>query len=380
MQWIIEQLRFDRAGRAVGLADPPDWNQVVALAQDERLAELLLASRAAETFPPAAREQLKQARRHTLLRNDWLLRQLADGLARFDAANIPTIVLKGAAMIALVYSDFALRPMLDLDVLVPRADFERAGALLGAAGFAPQDEDAGTDTPTIRTQVAWVRQTPPFFCLELHWHLIDSGYYARHIPAEWFWEHTVEVAFRARRLRVLTPEAQLLHLASHLELHHAGAGLWWLYDIAALIHKFGATLDWETVIATAQRFEWGQSLRVALERAQTTFGAPVPTSVSARLATERATQHERLARTLAEPSAHLAAFLFDGWEQAGWRARARYLWRSLFPPAEFMRARAPIRTRRDLLWQYALRLGRGLVRVPRALWATATRMRRERAG
>jgi len=131
MQWIIEQLRFDRAGRAVGLADPPDWNQVVALAQDERLAELLLASRAAETFPPAAREQLKQARRHTLLRNDWLLRQLADGLARFDAANIPTIVLKGAAMIALVYSDFALRPMLDLDVLVPRADFERAGALLG---------------------------------------------------------------------------------------------------------------------------------------------------------------------------------------------------------------------------------------------------------
>jgi hypothetical protein len=279
-----------------------------------------------------------------------------------------------------VYSDFALRPMLDLDVLVQRADFQRAGALLGAAGFAPQDEDAGNDPPTIRTQVVWAKQAPPFFCLDLHWHLIDSGYYARHIPAEWFWEHTVEVSFRARHIRVLAPEAQLLHLASHSELHHAGAGNWWLYDIAALIHKFGAALDWEVVVATAQRFEWGQSLRVALDRAQTTFGAQVPASVLARLATDRVTRHERLARALAEPSAHLAAFLFDGWEQVGWRARARYLWRSLFPPAEFMRVRAPIRTRRDLLWQYALRLGRGLVRVPRALWVTVTQMRRGRAG
>jgi hypothetical protein len=375
-QWIIEQLRFDRAEHHAALSELPDWEQVVTFAQAERLAELLLASRAAEAFPLAVREQLEQIRLGTLARNGWLIKQLEEWLERFDAANIPTIVLKGAAMIALVYQRPALRPMSDLDVLVRRADFERAGELLRAAGFSPHDEDTENQTPTIRTQVAWVQETPPSFGIELHWHLIDSGYYARHVPIEWFWNRTMEMPLRARRARVLAPEAQLLHLASHIELHHAGAGVWWLYDIAALIHKFGAALDWDLVIDTAERFEWGQSLRVAIEQAQATFGVAIPEPVSARLTTLRATRHERIARTLAEPTAHLAAFLFDGWEQESWRARARYLWRSLFPPAEFMRARAPIRNRRDLVWQYLLRLGRGLYRVPRALWAGAAQMKR----
>ncbi len=377
-QWIVEQLRFDRAGPDRVLSNPPDWDRVVALAQAERLAELLLTTDAAESFPPAVRDSLEKVRLDTLARNGWFIQQLEEWLARFDAAGIPAIVLKGAAMIALVYQRLALRPMSDLDVLVRRVDFERAGELLRAAGFSPHDEDATNKTQTIRTQVAWVRETPASLAIELHWHLIDSGYYVRHIPIEWFWDHTIDVHLRSRRIRVFAPEAQLLHLASHLELHHAGAGVWWLYDIAALIHKLGAALDWDVVVDTAQRFEWGQSLRVALERAQATFGAPVPERVTARLAGIRVTRHERIVRTLVEPSAHLAAFLFDGWEQGSWHARARYLWRSLFPSAEFMRARVPIHNRRDLLRQYLLRLGRGLYRVPRALWASVEQMQRTR--
>jgi len=110
-------------------------------------------------------------------------------------------------------------------------------------------------------------------------------------------------------------------------------------------------------------------------RAQTTFGVSVPEEVTARLAAMRATWHERVARTSAELSAHLAAFLFGSWERGSWRARGRYLLRSLFPPVGFMRGRSPIRNRRDLLWQYLLRLGRGLYRVPRALWAGVAQMR-----
>ncbi|MEW5720294.1 MAG: nucleotidyltransferase family protein, partial [Chloroflexota bacterium] len=172
-----------------------------------------------------------------------------------------------------------------------------------------------------------------------------------------------------RRVRVFSPEAQLLHLAAHLELHHAGAGWLWVYDIAALIHKFGGAMDWEVIVDTAVRFEWGQSLRVALERAQAVFGVAVPESATARWADLRATRSERLARVLAEPTAHQAAFLFDGLNQRDWRARVRYLWRALFPSPEFMRIHGPIRNRRDLAWQYLLRLGRGLYRIPRALWS-----------
>ena len=379
-QWIIEQLRFDRAERHAALSELPDWEQVVTFAPAERLAELLLASRAAEAFPLAVREQLEQIRLGTRARNGWLIKQLEEWLERFDAANIPTIVLKGAAMIALVYQRPALRPMSDLDVLVRRADFERAGELLRAAGFTRYRELGGTTESTLQTQSHWIHLTPPGTALDLHWHVIDSGYYAHHVPIEWFWDHTQSVPLLARQMRVLTPEAQLLHLAAHLELHHAGGGLLALYDVAALIHKLGGTMDWDLVLATATRFEWGQSLRRTVQRAQDVFGVSIPNAVRDRLAHLPTTWHERLVRALATPAAHPAVFVFDGWWQPGLRGKVRYWWRSLFPSAEFMQVHGPVRSDGELAWQYALRLGRGVQRIPRALWAGITQMHQRRDG
>ena len=367
-RWLLQQLRFDRVGRDLNLSDPPDWEQVVVVARRERLAALVLDC-AAAVIPPDVRAQLEEIRLRTRLYNALLLMQLEEWLTRFEAEHLPTIVLKGAALIALVYKRTTLRPMSDVDVLVRREDFERAGRLLQAAGFAPYREVTGSDEMSIRTQTLWLRPSPPGGGIDLHWHPIDSGYYARTVPMTWFWEHTVAALLGNRSMRVLSPEAQLIHLGAHSELHHAGEGWLWLYDIAALINKFGGALDWELIVDTAARFEWGHSLRVALERAQTTFGVAVPERVNARLATLRATRQERLARVLAEPTAHQAAFLFDGLHQRDWRARARYLGRALFPAPEFMRMHGPIRNRRDLAWQYLLRLGRGMYRIPRALWA-----------
>ena len=368
-RWLLEQLRFDRVGQDSSWSASPDWEQVVAVARQERLAALLLDCVAALVLPEDTRAQLEEVRVRTRVHNALLLMQLEKWLTRFEAANIPMIVLKGAALIALVYERTTLRPMSDVDVLVSRADFERAGRLMQAAGFTPYREVTGDTESTIRTQTLWLNPKLPSGGIELHWHLIDSGYYANRVPIEWFWEHTLEARLDAQRVRIFAPEAQLLHLAAHLELHHAGVGWLWVYDIAALIHKFGGALDWGLIVDTAERFEWGQSLRVALERAQTTFGVVVSERVNARLETLRATRQERLARVLAEPTAHQAAFLFDGLHQRDWRARARYLRRALFPAAEFMRVHGPIRNHRDLAWQYLLRLGRGMYRIPHALWA-----------
>ena len=368
-RWLLEQLRFERAGQNASFADSPNWAQVSAIARQERLAALLLDRAAPAVLPEAMCAQLQESREQTRIHNALLLMQLEKWLVRFEADHIPMIVLKGAALIASVYERATLRPMSDVDVLVRREDFGRAGRLLQAAGFTLYREVTGDAEPTIRTQTLWLPPKIPSGGIELHWHLVDSGYYANHVPIEWFWEHTMEARLDAQRLRVFAPEAQLLHLAAHLELHHAGVGWLWLYDIAAWIHKFGGALDWDLLVDTAERFEWGQSLRVALERAQATFGVAVPEQVNARLATLRATRQERLARVLAEPSAHQAAFLFDGLQQRDWGARVRYLRRALFPAAEFMRVHGPIRNRGELAWQYLLRLGRGMYRIPRALWA-----------
>ena len=132
-RWLLEQLRFDRVSV---WSDSPDWSQVVAVAQREGLATILLARAGTFALPADARNQLETLRQHTRINNARRLMQLEEGLDRFDADNIPAIVLKGAALIALVYERAALRPMLDVDLLVRRDDFARAGKLFHAAGFA----------------------------------------------------------------------------------------------------------------------------------------------------------------------------------------------------------------------------------------------------
>ncbi|MEW5720533.1 MAG: nucleotidyltransferase family protein, partial [Chloroflexota bacterium] len=181
-RWLFEQLRFDRVGQKSILFDTPDWEQVVAAARQERLAALVLDR--ATVLPDDTRARLEELHLQTRVQNAILLMQLEQWLTRFESENIPTIVLKGAALIASVYARTTLRPMSDVDMLVPRADFERAGRLLQAAGFTPFREVTGDSAQTIRTQILWL--SPKLLGgIELHWHLVDSGYYANRVPIEW---------------------------------------------------------------------------------------------------------------------------------------------------------------------------------------------------
>jgi hypothetical protein len=56
-------------------------------------------------------------------------------LARFAAAGVPLMPLKGAVLGVLCYADSGERPMADLDLLVHRHDLDRAVALLGELGY-----------------------------------------------------------------------------------------------------------------------------------------------------------------------------------------------------------------------------------------------------
>ena len=63
--------------------------------------------------------RLKGIHRHTLVRNHILLHQVRGILEALHGAGIDTLVLKGAALALTHYKDLGLRPMDDLDLLVP---------------------------------------------------------------------------------------------------------------------------------------------------------------------------------------------------------------------------------------------------------------------
>ena len=121
---------------------------------------------------------MKQARRYHRLawgRNKMLFHELAVVLKALSAAGIPAMLLKGAALTARYYKDLGLRPMGDLDILVPTALTEEAIRCLGPLGWKPMPCPGSGFTRAYRSVVpAHSFTSAEDWELDLHWHVFDE--------------------------------------------------------------------------------------------------------------------------------------------------------------------------------------------------------------
>ena len=136
---------------------------------------------------------------------------LPSNVRLLDAADIPVIPLKGVLFQQLLYEDPAQRPLMDVDVLVPEAAFERAIAVLLQAGFAPLS--AG------RSLIECALTAPRGMTVDLHRRLFSRGRYKL---------ATVDVFRRSRRdaallgvpLYIAHPHDTAAHLIGKLVSDH----------------------------------------------------------------------------------------------------------------------------------------------------------------
>ncbi len=114
-----------------------DWTQLSDLAEHHGLAPLLhahLTAAGVEPPRPARRclHALVARHRHANLVRLGVLRDVLDA---FELAGIAALVLKGAALAHLIYPDVGLRPMCDVDLLVPEGRTASAQRVLTELGF-----------------------------------------------------------------------------------------------------------------------------------------------------------------------------------------------------------------------------------------------------
>ncbi len=107
----------------LGAFTEEDWQQLLALADDHRVGPLLYQQLCLQggwdQLPAVARQRLQQRYDAQAWHNLCLYHNLHTLLTAFQARQIPTILLKGAHLAATVYDQIALRPMMDIDLLVP---------------------------------------------------------------------------------------------------------------------------------------------------------------------------------------------------------------------------------------------------------------------
>jgi hypothetical protein len=113
------------------------WEELPGAAEAHGLAPLVEAHLAAAgvAMPVAVRQRLFGLAGLHREANAVRVGVLAEILDAFDAARIPVLVLKGAALGHILYASPRLRPLSDVDLLVEPALVSRAQATLAALGF-----------------------------------------------------------------------------------------------------------------------------------------------------------------------------------------------------------------------------------------------------
>lgn len=219
--------------------------------------------------------RMKGIYRLTWAENQKKFQTLSALLQAFREAQIPALLLKGAALTLLCYRDFGLRGMGDLDLAVPVSKALEAVAILEKLNWSPELEFQ-------KIQVALHAahfKSPHGEDLDLHWHILF-----RRCEEEYdrlFWEGARPVLHQGESLLTLQPSDHLLHACIHGAAWSPSSPLRWVADCIFLIRN--CEIDWERILRLAAQLHMVPTLQATLPYL-TRFTSDIPAEFLARLA------------------------------------------------------------------------------------------------
>ena len=233
---------------STGFMTDEDWMQVLYIARAGRVAPLVYYHAAREgllsTAPSGVAASLRDDYCRTLVQNRRLRTVLTTLLEELGAEGVPVLTLKGLALAHRYYGDAALRPMADIDLLVPRKSVAQASRVLRRLGYAPP---SGNGRPTgfnaqTHAVLDFMRANSPQ--VELHWELFNHPTYRAGIPSGVAWSRAGRINLLGHTVLYLASADELRYLCVHFAAEHRLEPLIWAVDIAELVGALPASWDW----------------------------------------------------------------------------------------------------------------------------------------
>ena len=294
-------------------------------------------------------------------------------LDAFEEAGVQSLLLKGPALVRLLYAGNESRGYSDIDLLVAPTDFEHAREALRALGYVRADEPFGiVDVAGIQHAELWAQsgKSGPLW-VDLHWRLAGCNA-PDHVVWDTLFARRTSIHLRGREAPVLGTAGLAFHLALHAG-HHGP------HDVKALADLARGLERWELGI-------WRSAARIAAEAgAVAAFAAglrllPSGAAVASQLSLPETDGLEwEILHREARPRGtfHLGALA----QAPGPWERANVLRRSLLPTREWIawEFRWARKSKPRLFAAYALHLGRAPVWAVRA-WRFHRQAQRARGG
>ena len=231
----------------------PAWDQLLIDAEEQGMAPLLHKHLgAAEVAAPSpVRLRLHslylRSRQANAIRN----RAMAEILTAFRDQSLDVLLVKGIALANLVYSDPALRPMRDIDLLVRPDDAARAEAILFSLGYNHEErEDIPPDYYHLPPLVKTVEGLS--LNIEIHRALFPSHPDYPQWPFEQLLARALPLTIEGIPARTHSLEDMLRHVYLHgfrPPLTYEPFRLIHVADVVTLVEGHCMAIDWPNLVA-----------------------------------------------------------------------------------------------------------------------------------
>jgi hypothetical protein len=243
--------------------------------------------------------RLKGAARHHWARNQYLVASGGQLLDILNRAEVPVLLLKGAAIASSMDDDLGLRTMSDCDMLVPKDRALEVIELLARSDLLEPGRAGQRDIDVVHGITLALRNSR-HAAFDIHWRPLRAVG-AEELSYEMF-ASARPVAFAGRPCLVPCPE----HLVFHAIVH----GLeWspfprydWLVDVMKILRRTASAFDWRKLADAALRYRFGFAVGTALKDARDNAGLEIPAAALRRLhrplaILERLERRVRLSKT-----------------------------------------------------------------------------------
>ena len=213
--------------------------------------------------------------------NQKRLCRLQELLPWFEEKGVPTLILKGMALSVLHYRDMALRPMSDLDILVPEHSAQDVVERLLGEGWSSVYylPSASRKRYFYRHTHAFPLEHPHYGCLDLHWHVLaEATFKDADLP---FWQDSVPLAVNKIRSRALNPTDQLIHACVHGFTSNVVSPIRWIADAIVILRN--SDIDWTRLVRLARELHITLPLAACLTFLRARFSTQIPEETTGEL-------------------------------------------------------------------------------------------------
>ncbi len=299
-----------------------------------------------------SRVSLKQVYYNTLMRNTSIKIELQKVIALLNQADKQVIVLKGAALLDTVYQNIALRPMVDIDLLVRRRDLSEVKNILQDYGYCKPDFLSDDSLEKFGGEIHLCKKD---IFLDIHSSLSQYERFQNVFRIdldEDIWEKSVLVKTEAEEKKILCPNHLLIHLCLHQAMAHYFRGLFRFSDLRETILTYQKELDWKYIFEKAGEYKIKKIIYCSLNLMEGIFGPVVPRDALERLKPRRMFFSFSIRKILSLPDQEIGfrksvaqLFLMDSV-----MALPIIIFRGLFPSNEWLKYRYGINKNKDLVF------------------------------